>query len=151
MNRLAVPLRSYSQSICADRPGLAAIGTRVSAISCFEVSSNQTTGHSGSRPVVDVQHVFHVGDESGVDLRRDDILLLQMRFEIVFQPASDRVVAGALNGVQSTTVSSSNRKVHFARPFGGGEHIRASVSLGRAVEDDAWSAEFRTWGAGCLC
>ena len=25
----------------------------------------------------------------------------------------------------STTVSSSNRKVHFARPFGGGEHVRA--------------------------
>ena len=33
----------------AGRPGLAGIGTRVSAINCFEVSSKQTTGHSGSR------------------------------------------------------------------------------------------------------
>ena len=29
--------------------GLAGIGTRVSAINCFEVSSKQTTGHSESR------------------------------------------------------------------------------------------------------
>ena len=32
-----------------------------------------------ARPVVDVQHVFHVGDESGTGLRRNDILLFQMR------------------------------------------------------------------------
>jgi hypothetical protein len=32
-----------------------------------------------ARPVIDVQHVFHVGDESGAGLRRNDILLLQMR------------------------------------------------------------------------
>ena len=30
------------------RPGFAGIGTRVSAMSCFDVSSRQTSGHSGS-------------------------------------------------------------------------------------------------------
>ena len=42
----------------------------------------------------------------------------------------------------STTVSSSNRKVHFARPFGGGEHIRA-ISFASAAPSNAWSRRVR--------
>jgi hypothetical protein len=41
MKRLAVPLRSYSQSKRAGRPAFIGIGTRVSAWCCFEVSSLQ--------------------------------------------------------------------------------------------------------------
>ena len=59
-------------------PGLApAIGARVSAISCLQVSSRQTSGRCRVvRPRVDLQHVLHRGDERGVGLRRDHPLLL---------------------------------------------------------------------------
>jgi hypothetical protein len=48
MKRLAVPLRSYSQSKRAERPAFIGIGPRVSAWSCFEVSSTQTSGRSAT-------------------------------------------------------------------------------------------------------
>ena len=46
MNRLAVPLRSYSWR--AGWPGCGGIGARVSATSCLEVSSRHTSGRAGS-------------------------------------------------------------------------------------------------------
>jgi hypothetical protein len=92
---------------------------------------------------IDVQHVFHVGDESGVGRRRNDILLLQMRFEIVFFSLRPIVLSLARATMfSSTTVCSSNRKVHFARPFGGGEHIRAISFASAAPSKMRGRAEF---------
>ena len=56
-----------------------------------------------ARPVVDVQHVFHVGAESGAGLRRNDILLLQMRFEIVFFSVRPIVLSLARSTMFNTT------------------------------------------------
>src|SRR5450631_1759770 len=86
-----------------------------------------------ARPVIHVQHIFHIGDEGSVGLRRNDILLFQMWFQIVFFSVRPIVLSLARSTMfSSTTLSSSSRKDHFARPFGGGEHIRA-ISLASAV------------------
>ena len=66
-----------------------------------------------------------------------------MRFEIVFFSVRPIVLSLARSTMfSSTTVSSSNRKVHFARPFGGGEHIRAISFASAAPSKMRGRAEF---------
>src|SRR3954447_25022251 len=47
-NRVAVPLRTYSQSHRSTSPGLAGRGSRTSPINCLVASSRHTTGCWGS-------------------------------------------------------------------------------------------------------
>ena len=66
-----------------------------------------------------------------------------MWFEIVFFNVRPIVLSLARSTMfSSTTVSSSNRKVHFARPFGGGEHIRAISFASAAPSKMRGRAEF---------
>src|SRR3954452_20837975 len=63
-------------------------------MSCFDVSSRQTTGRAGwVRPVVDFQHILHAGDESGVGVRRDHPLLMQVGSERILWDGPPRVDA----------------------------------------------------------
>ena len=75
--------------------------------------------HDGSlrimRPVVDLQHVFHVGDEARVGLRRDHPLLFEMRLEKVFLSVRPIVLSLAFSTMfNSTTFSSSRLSIHLA-------------------------------------
>ena len=67
------------------------------------------------RPLIDFQHVFHIGDESGASLWRDYPLLLEMRFENVFLSVRPMVLSLDFSTIfNSTTFSSSKHKVHLA-------------------------------------
>src|SRR3954449_3320063 len=78
------------------------------------------------RPVIDFQHIFHGGDERRVCLGRNDELLAQVRFENVFFSVRPIVLSLARATMpRSTTSSSSSTNVQRARPFGGGERVRA--------------------------
>src|SRR3954470_24007395 len=78
------------------------------------------------RPVIDFQHIFHGGDERRAGLGRNDELLFQVRFENVFLSVRPIVLSLTRSTIFSaTTLSSSRRKVHRARPFGGSEQVRA--------------------------
>src|SRR3954463_13721641 len=78
------------------------------------------------RPVIDFQHIFHGGDERRAGLGRNDELLFQVRFENVFFSVRPIVLSLTRSTIfSSTTLSSSRRKVHRARPFGGSEQLRA--------------------------
>ena len=84
------------------------------------------------RPVIDLQHVFHARYECGVGIRRDDPLLFQVRLKDVF--FSVRPIVLSLTRAtmfSSTTLSSSRRNVHLARPSGGSEQASA-VTLASA-------------------
>src|SRR5271169_1937798 len=81
------------------------------------------------RPVIDFQHVFHARYECRVGIRRNDPLLFQVRLKEVF--FSVRPIVLSLTRAtmfSSTTLSSSKRNVHRARPLGGSEQASA-VSL----------------------
>src|SRR5208282_4639597 len=81
------------------------------------------------RPVIDLQHIFHGSHEGGAGVRRNDELLLQVRFEKVFFSVRPIVLSLALATMfSSTTLSSSRLNVHRARPFGGSEQVSA-ISL----------------------
>src|SRR5208282_16609 len=78
------------------------------------------------RPVIDLQHIFHGSHEGGAGVRRNDELLLQVRFEKVFFSVRPIVLSLALATMfSSTTLSSSRLNVHRARPFGGSEQVSA--------------------------
>src|SRR5215207_292477 len=68
---------------------------------------------------IQVQHVFHAGDELGVDLA-DTPLLFQPRLEFVFL-STWRTVSRAMVEAKpnSTTLSDNSRSVQRARPAGG--------------------------------
>src|ERR1022692_2462461 len=81
------------------------------------------------RARVHLKHVLHGGDEGGVGIRRDHPLLLEMRLENVFFSVRPIVLSLARSTMfSSTTLSSSSRSVHFARPSGGAEQAKA-ISL----------------------
>src|ERR1019366_8207144 len=81
------------------------------------------------RARVHLKHVLHGGDEGGVGIRRDHPLLLEMRLENVFFSVRPIVLSLARSTMfSSTTLSSSSRSVHFARPRGGAEQAKA-ISL----------------------
>src|SRR4249920_3977330 len=88
-NRLAVPLRRYSQSYRSSWPGLAGIGVRTSPMSWVGLSSKQTTGRFGSgigRLGIEIEHVLHPGNVFSVDLWNAPHVLAP-RLQIVFGQA----------------------------------------------------------------
>src|ERR1700693_85356 len=78
------------------------------------------------RPLIDLQHVFHVGDKSRAGVRRNHPLLLEVRFENVFFSVRLIVLSLARSTMcSSTTFSSSRRRVQRAKPSGAGESVNA--------------------------
>ena len=85
------------------------------------------------RPLIDLQDILHVGYEGGVGLRRDDPLLLEVRFENVFLSVRPMVLSLARSTMfNSTTAVSSSVSVHRLRPLGGAEQASA-ISLASAA------------------
>ena len=67
------------------------------------------------RPLIDFQHVFHIGDEARVGFGRDYPLLFEMRLENVFLSVRPIVLSLAFSTMfSSTTFSSSRLSVHLA-------------------------------------
>ena len=97
------------------------IGTRVSAISCLEVSSRHTNRAVGiAGPHVDGEHIFHRCYKGTVGLRRDDPALPAMRLETVFLSVRPIVESLARSTMpSSTTLFSNSRSVQRPRPLGG--------------------------------
>src|SRR5258708_34833481 len=78
------------------------------------------------RPLIDFQHVFHVGDKGRAGVRRDHPLLLAMRLENVFFSVRPIVLSLARSTMcSSTTFSSSRRRLQRAKPSGAGERVSA--------------------------
>ena len=85
------------------------------------------------RPLIDFQHIFRVGYEGGVGVRRDDPLLLEVRLERVFLSVRPIVLSLARAAMfSSTTAASSSFSDQRARPLGGSEQARA-ISLASAA------------------
>src|ERR1700744_1092863 len=85
------------------------------------------------RALIDFQYVFHVGHESGVGVRRDHPLFLQVGLECVFFSVRPIVLSLARSTMfSSTTAVSSSVKVHRLRPLGGREQASA-ISLASAL------------------
>src|SRR5271167_3739012 len=79
-----------------------------------------------TRLLLGFQHVFHGGDEAGVGVRRDHPLPPAMRFEDVFFKTLPIVLSLAFSTMfNSTTFSSSRRRLQRANPSGAGEQVRA--------------------------
>src|SRR4029077_16713478 len=79
-----------------------------------------------ARSLIDLQHVFHVGDKGRAGVGRNDPLLLQMWFESVFLSVRPMVLSLARSTMcSSTTFSSSRRRLHLACPSGAGPHDSA--------------------------
>src|SRR5450759_3793985 len=78
------------------------------------------------RPLIDLQHVFHVGDKGRAGVRRNHPLLLEVRFENVFFSVRPIVLSLARSTMcSSTTFSSSRRRLQRAKPSGAGESVSA--------------------------
>ncbi len=119
MNRSATPLRSYSQSRRATRPGLAGIGARLAdqRLGGFIQTHQGTVGIM--RLPVGFQHVFHGGDEGRVGVRRDRPLPFALRFErVFFESPSDRVVAGLLDDGQFDALLLEQARAPTSEPLG---------------------------------
>jgi hypothetical protein len=85
------------------------------------------------RPVVDLQHVFHGSHKRGVGLRRNNKLLLQVRFQRVFLASARSCSRWLWRQCSGPRPWSSKRlNVHRARPFGGSERVSA-ISLAFAA------------------
>jgi Periplasmic binding protein len=88
------------------------------------------------RPLIDLQHVFHVGDKGRAGVRRDHPLLLAMRFENVFLSVRPIVLSLARSTMcSSTTFSSSRRRLQRANPSGAGDGQRDQFCFCYAVEN----------------
>src|ERR1019366_1033838 len=78
------------------------------------------------RPLIDLQHVFHVGDKGRAGVRRNHPLPLEVRFENVFFSVRPIVLSLARSTMcSSTTFSSSRRRLQRAKPSGAGESVSA--------------------------
>src|ERR1035441_8880742 len=96
-----------------------------------------------TRSLVDFQHVFHVGNEGRVGVRRDHPLLLEMRLENVFLRVLPIVLSLARwTMLSSTTFSSSRRRLHLACPSGAGPHVSAISFASAAPSNIRGRAEF---------
>src|SRR5689334_10033170 len=94
------------------------------------------------RPLINLQHVFHAGYESGIGLGRDDPLLLQMRLERVFLSLRPIVLSLARGTMfSSTTACSSSCSVHRERPLGGSEQASATSLASAAPSKMRFLAE----------
>jgi len=133
VNRLEAEARAGRQGRIAGCPGLAAIGARLDD----ELLRRFIEAYEGAlgivRPLIDFQHVFHIGDEGRASLGRDHPLLLAMGLENVFLSVRPIVLSLALSTIcDSTSFSSRRRRVHLARPAGAGPQARA-ISLASAA------------------
>src|SRR6202140_3548158 len=104
-------------------------------------------GHEGAlgiaRSLIDLQHVFHVGDKGRAGLGRNDPLLLQVRLENVFLRVRPMVLSLARSTMfSSTTLSSSRRRLHLACPSGAGPHDSAINFASAAPSKIRGRAEF---------
>src|SRR5882672_1001521 len=89
------------------------------------IQTNQRTLRI-ARLVIHLEHIFHICHERRVCFWWNDKLLIQVRLENVFFSVRPIVLSLACATMfSSTTLSSSSRKVHLARPFGGSEQVRA--------------------------
>ena len=75
--------------------------------------------HNGTlrilRPLIDFQHIFHVGNKGRAGIGRNHPLLLEMRSENVFLRVRPIVLSLARSTMcSSTTFSSRRRRVHLA-------------------------------------
>src|ERR1035437_2929281 len=96
-----------------------------------------------TRPLVDFQHVFHVGNEGRVGLRRDHPLLLEMRLENGFLRVRPIVLSLAHRTIlSSTTFCSRRRRLHLACPAGAGPHVSAISFASAAPSNIRGRAEF---------
>src|SRR5664279_3288034 len=83
--------------------------------------------------LINLQHILHAGYESGVGIRRDDPLLLQVGLERVFFSVRPIVLSLARSTMSNvTTCSSSSCRVHRLRPLGGAEQAKA-INLASAA------------------
>src|ERR1700756_985600 len=77
-------------------------------------------------PLVDFKNVFHRRYEGRVGLGSDHPLLLAMRVEDVFLSVRPIVLSLAFSTMfNSTLFSSRRRRLHLAKPSGGGPHVKA--------------------------
>ena len=90
-----------------------------------------------ARLLVGFQHVFHGGDEGGVGVGRDHPLPIAVRFEDVFFRVRPIVLSLAFSTMfNSTTFSSSRRRLQRAKPFGGRRAGQSDqFGLRRSVEN----------------
>ena len=96
-----------------------------------------------SRPLVSFQHVFHGRHEAGVGLERDHPLPIAVRLERVFFNVRPIVLSLALPTMaNSTTFSSSRRRLQRANPSGAGEQARAISFASAAPSKIRGRAEF---------
>src|SRR5271167_324192 len=96
-----------------------------------------------ARFLIGFQHVFHGGHEAGVGVRRDHPLPLAMRFEEVFFRVLPIVLSLAFSTMfNSTTFSSSRRRLQRANPSGAGEQVRAINFASAAPSKIRSRAEF---------
>src|ERR1700741_3297765 len=78
------------------------------------------------RPLINLQHVFHIGDKGRAGVRRNHPLLFEVRFENVFFSVRPIVLSLARSTMcSSTTFSSSRRRLQRAKPSGAGERVSA--------------------------
>jgi hypothetical protein len=93
--------------------------------------------------VINLEHIFHIRHERRICLRRSDKLPVQVRRENVFFSVRPIVLSLTRSTIfNSTTLSSSSRKVHFARPLGGREQARAISWASEAPSKMRRLAEF---------
>src|SRR5208337_608287 len=86
-----------------------------------------------ARLLVGFQHVFHGGHEARTGVRRDYPLPFAVRFERVFFRVRPMVLSLTFATIfNSTTFSSSRRKLQRANPSGAGEQVRA-INFASAV------------------
>src|SRR5271168_690303 len=96
-----------------------------------------------SRLLVGFQHVFHGGDEAGVGVWRDHPLPIAVRFEDVFFKVRPIVLSLAFSTMfNSTTFSSSRRRLQRSKPSGAGEQVRAISFASAAPSKIRGRAEF---------
>src|SRR5208283_28396 len=96
-----------------------------------------------ARLLVSIQHVFHGGDEAGVGVRRDHPLPIAVGLEDVFFRVLPIVLSLAFSTMfNSTTFSSSRRKLQCANPSGAGEQVRAINFTSAAPSKIRGRAEF---------
>jgi hypothetical protein len=85
-NRLAVPLRRYSQSWRSSWPGVAEMGRRTSPMSWVGLVEAHDRPLRIGRLGIQVEHVFHAGDIRAIDFR-DAPHVLAPGLEIVLRQA----------------------------------------------------------------
>src|SRR5271154_3077522 len=99
-----------------------------------------------ARLLVSIQHVFHGGDEADVGVRRDHPLPIAVGLEDLFFRVRPIVLSLAFSPMfNSTTFSSSRRRLQRATPSGAGEQARAINLASVAPSKIRGRAEFELY------